>query len=51
MGCVLCGLLNVDTVSVWVTVCRSLSYIRLEVEGGKAIAAAMEHAANMKSLE
>ena len=24
MGCVLCGLLNVDTVSVWVTVCCSL---------------------------
>ena len=32
MGCVLCGLLNVDTVSVWVTVCCSLSSNRLDEE-------------------
>ena len=47
----LCGLLNADTVSVWVTVCCSLSGNRLQVEGGKAIAAAMQHTPNMKSLE
>ena len=51
MGCVLCGLLNVDTVSVWVTVCCSLYGNRLEVEGGKAIAAAMQHTPNMTDLK
>ena len=51
MGCVLCGLLNVDTVIVWVTVCCSLSYNGLKVEGGKAIAAAMQHTPNMNSLK
>ena len=51
MGCVLCGLLNVDTVSVWVTVCCSLSWNRLEVEGGKAIAAAMQHTPDLTDLE
>ena len=51
MGCVLCGLLNVDTVSVWVTVCCSLRNNGLEVEGGKAIAAAMQHTPNMQSLK
>ena len=51
MGCVLCGLLNVDTVSVWVTVCCSLSYNDLQDEGGKAIAAAMQHTPNMNSLK
>ena len=51
MGCVLCGLLNVDTVSVWVTVCCSLGHNYVRVEGGKAIAAAMQHTPNMQSLE
>ena len=51
MGCVLCGLLNVDTVSVWVTVCCSLDYNDLQVEGGKAIATAMQHTPNMTDLE
>ena len=51
MGCVLCGLLNVDTVSVWVTVCCSLGGNGLEVEGGKAIAAAMQHTPNMTDLK
>ena len=51
MGCVLCGLLNVDTVSVWVTVCRSLSVNGLEVEVGKAIAAAMQHTPDLADLE
>ena len=51
MGCVLCGLLNVDTVSVWVTVCCSLSENGLEVEGGKAIAAAMQHTPDLTDLE
>ena len=45
------ALLNVDTVSVCVTVCCSLSGNDLEAEGGKAIAAAMQHTPNMKSLE
>ena len=45
------ALLNVDTVSVWVTVCCSLSSNGLEVEGGKAIAAAMQHTPNMNSLK
>ena len=45
------ALLNVDTVSVWVTVCCSLSQTYLEVEGGKAIAAAMQHTPNMSSLK
>ena len=45
------ALLNVDTVSVWVAVCCSLGCNDLEVEGGKAIAAAMQHTPNMNSLE
>ena len=46
------ALLNVDTVNcVWVTVCCSLRYNGLQVEGGKAIAAAMQHTPNMSSLE
>ena len=51
MGCVLCGLLNVDTVSVWVVVCCSLSANGLYEEGDKAIAAAMQHTPHMKSLQ
>ena len=51
MGCVLCGLLNVDTVSVWVTVCCSLRGNDLDVEGGKAIAAAMQHTPDLTDLE
>ena len=45
------ALLNVDTVSVCVTVCCSLSWNGLDQEGGKAIAAAMQHTPNMTSLE
>ena len=46
------ALLNIDTVTcVWVTVCCSLSRNGLKVEGGKAIAAAMQHTPNMTSLE
>ena len=45
------ALLNVDTVSVCVTVCCSLGGNRLEDEGGKAIAAAMQHTPNMNSLK
>ena len=51
MGCVLCGLLNVDTVSVWVTVCCSLGSNRLQPEGGMAIAAAMQHTPDLTELE
>ena len=39
MGCVLCGLLNVDTVSVWVTVCCSISCNHLDEEFGSMILA------------
>ena len=51
MGCVLCGLSNVDTVSVRVTVCCSLSFNDLGEEGGKAIGAAMQHMPKMANLE
>ena len=44
------ALLNVDTVSVCVTVCCRLHHNGLEVEGGKAIAAAMQHTPNMNIL-
>ena len=45
------ALLNVDTVSVWVTVCCSLSGNGLEAEGGKAIAAAMQHTPDLTDLK
>ena len=46
------ALLKVDTVNcVWVTVRCSLMYNGLQVEGGKAIAAAMQHTPNMSSLK
>ena len=51
MGCVLCGLSNVDTVSVRVTVCCSLSCNKLGEESGMAIGAAMQHMPNMENLE